>query len=93
MLSRTQDRLDDLSKSIRETTGGIAHGFASDTSRPSLQKALDSIRSHQDFQGLPLKAAIWHVKHSSKSAFLDVKEETLDEMYETYIKGALLPLL
>jgi short-subunit dehydrogenase len=89
LLARSKDKLEALATDLRGShDGAIAYAFPSDTSRASLQKAFDDIRSHEAYKGLRLATSIWHVKHSSRAPFLEVTEDTLDEMMQTYIKGA-----
>lgn len=95
LLARNRDRVSSLASAIRSENpyagvGGplIAQGFETDTSSSRLKSTFDAISQHPDFKGKPLKVAIWHVKHSSKAPFLDVTEESFDDMLQTYIKGA-----
>ncbi|KAI9725475.1 MAG: hypothetical protein M1828_003146 [Chrysothrix sp. TS-e1954] len=77
---------DNLASSLPQ--GCILHPFPTDTTPANLSKTFRDIDAHPDFKSLPLKAAIWHVKHSSKKPFLQETPEAFGESIQTYTTGA-----
>ncbi|KAM5341350.1 hypothetical protein ACJ41O_014381 [Fusarium nematophilum] len=88
LLARNEERLNTLRDSLRGTSGGILHSFPCDTSPSNLQRTFEEIRKHPDFQGLKLKLAIFHVKHSLKKPFLQTSPDEFDRNVSEYTTGA-----
>jgi len=89
LLARDPSNLSKLCDDLRKSTnGGVLHSFPTDTSPPSLSKAFKDIAAHPDFNGLKLKLAIYHVKHSSKKPFLEETPELFGESLQIYTTGA-----
>jgi NAD(P)-dependent dehydrogenase (short-subunit alcohol dehydrogenase family) len=87
LLSRTAST--ELASSLQKSSGGgVLHAFKADTSAASLKRAFDEIKSHSAFQGLPLKVAVWNIKHSHKVAFEEETAERFEESLRVYVGGA-----
>jgi len=79
----------DLASSLRESSGGgVLHAFKTDTSAAALAKAFEEIKAHDAFKGLPLKLAIWNIKHSHKVPFEEETSERFEESLRIYVGGA-----
>ena len=94
LLSRTGDA--NLASTISKTSsGGILKAFKTDTSRKQLDSAFADIKSwakslhDDDGEGMKLKLAIWSIKHSHKTPFLEESSEKFSESLETYVAGAM----
>lgn len=80
----------ELASTLQKSSGGgILHAFKSDTSAAALKSAFEQIRSHPDFAGLPLKMAIWNIKHSHKCTFEEETSERFAESLQVYVTGAM----
>lgn len=66
----------------------MIEAFPTDTSKTSLEKAFQDIRSHDSFKNLKLELAIYSIKHSSKKPFLEETREEFEESLEVYVGGA-----
>ena len=67
LLARRQDSLESVVSKVRETSpNAVLEVFPTDTSKSSLEKTFQDIKSHQTFKDLKLKLAIYSIKHSSK---------------------------
>ena len=79
----------ELASSLQKSSGGgTLHAFKTDTSSTSLQQAFAEIKSHSAFQGLPLRVAIWNIKHSHKVPFEEETSERFEESLTVYVGGA-----
>jgi short-subunit dehydrogenase len=88
-LARNADRLEETVEKIRQQTGQKAvEGFATDTQPSNLTFAFEKIRSHPSFEGLKLKLALFHIKHSSREPFLETSPESYGKALEEYNVGA-----
>lgn len=92
VLARNEENLKQLCQTIRTSAQSgstpVVEAFPTDTSPESLSRTFKAIASHQAFQGLKLRLAIYHVKHSSKEPFLDTKPEDFSKSLHTYTTGA-----
>ncbi|KAK4990078.1 hypothetical protein LTR66_006899, partial [Elasticomyces elasticus] len=89
LLARRPEPLHDLAKSLRsQTPNAVLEAFPTDTSPDSLTKAFHDIKSHKSFEGLKLKMAVYHIKHSSKKPFMTETRDEFMESMETYVGGA-----
>ena len=70
------------------SAGGTLHAFQTDTSAASLRRAFEEIRAHDAFRDLPLKLAVWNIKHSHRVAFADETAERFEESLRVYVGGA-----
>jgi NAD(P)-dependent dehydrogenase (short-subunit alcohol dehydrogenase family) len=87
LLSRTGSS--DLASSLQKSSGGgILHAFKADTSAASLKKAFEEVKAHEAFKGLPLKVAIWNIKHSHRVPFEEETSERFEESLRVYVGGA-----
>jgi NAD(P)-dependent dehydrogenase (short-subunit alcohol dehydrogenase family) len=87
LLSRTGDP--SLASTLSTSSnGGTLHAFKTDTSAASLQRAFAEIKSHPAFHNLPLKLAIWNIKHSHKVPFEEETSERFEESLRIYVGGA-----
>jgi NAD(P)-dependent dehydrogenase (short-subunit alcohol dehydrogenase family) len=99
LLSRTgSDQLtEDIGKSIHDDTSslseqGILKAFRTDTSRSQLDKAFADIKKWSTTLGvddLKLKLAIFNIKHSHRTPFLEETTDKFSESIETYVTGAM----
>ena len=88
-LARNADRLEETVEKIRQQTGQKAvEGFSTDTQPSNLTFAFEKIRSHPSFEGLKLKLALFHIKHSSREPFLETSPESYGKALEEYNVGA-----
>lgn len=91
LLSRTGDikLADSISKS---SGGGSLRAFKTDTSDASLSKAFDEIKSWSDSlsKDLKLKLAVFSIKHSHKTPFLEETAERYTDSMTTYATGAVV---
>jgi NAD(P)-dependent dehydrogenase (short-subunit alcohol dehydrogenase family) len=89
LLARRPDAIQSSISKIRSANpSAVLEAFPSDTSKASLEKAFQDIKSHKSFQGLKLNMAIYSIKHSSKKPFLEETREDFEESLETYVGGA-----
>ncbi|KAI1622289.1 hypothetical protein EDD37DRAFT_651577 [Exophiala viscosa] len=76
----------------RESQGGTLRAFKTDTTESSLTSVFEEIKSwaksHQ--QQLPLKLAIWNIKHSHKVPFEDESPAKFGDSLQTYVTGAMV---
>ena len=90
LLSRTGDP--SLASTLARTSnGGTLKAFKSDTSRSQLETAFKDIKSWAESidKDLKLKLAIWNIKHSHRTPFLDETPEKFNESLEVYVTGAM----
>ena len=90
LLSRSGDQ--DLADGIAKTSeGGVLKAFKSDTTRQSLESAFKDVKSWSDSLGsdMKLKIAIWNVKHSHKTPFLEEDTQKFGDSLQTYVTGAM----
>jgi NAD(P)-dependent dehydrogenase (short-subunit alcohol dehydrogenase family) len=66
----------------------VIETFTTDTSPTNLQKAFQEIRTHKSFKDLPLKIAVYSIKHSSKKPFMTETYDDFTNSLETYVGGA-----
>lgn len=79
----------ELAASLHKSSGGgVLHAFKTDTSAASLKRAFDEIKSHPAFHDLPLKLAVWNIKHSHKVPFEEETAERFEESLRVYVGGA-----
>ncbi|KAJ9145447.1 Short-chain dehydrogenase/reductase SDR [Pleurostoma richardsiae] len=89
ILARNADNLSALAADLRKSSnGGILHPFPTDTQPDNLRSTFGAIAAHPEFQGLKLKLAIYHIKHSSKKPFLEETSEEFGDSLQTYTTGA-----
>lgn len=89
LLARRQESLDSIRKSLLEASpNSVIENFATDTKPSNLQRTFEDIRSHSSFHKLPLKVAVYSIKHSSKKPFMNETYEDFTESLETYVGGA-----
>jgi NAD(P)-dependent dehydrogenase (short-subunit alcohol dehydrogenase family) len=90
LLSRSADA--QLASIISSTSnGGILKAFKTDTSRPQLDKAFDEVKSWAESidKDLKLKLAVWSIKHSHRTPFLEESAERFDQSLSVYVTGAM----
>jgi NAD(P)-dependent dehydrogenase (short-subunit alcohol dehydrogenase family) len=96
LLSRTGS--DELASAIAESShGGVLKAFKSDTTRKALEGAFEEVKKWAGgLEGddgkngeLKLKLAIWNIKHSHRTPFLEETTERFSESIETYVTGAM----
>ena len=90
LLSRTGDP--QLASTLTKTSeGGVLKAFKTDTSRPKLESAFKDIKSWADSidENLKLKLAVWNIKHSHRTPFLEESAEKFGESLEVYVTGAM----
>jgi NAD(P)-dependent dehydrogenase (short-subunit alcohol dehydrogenase family) len=79
----------ELAATLQQSSGGgVLHAFATDTTAASLQRAFGEIRSHAAFAGLPLRLAVWNIKHSHKVPFEEETAERFEDSLRVYVGGA-----
>lgn len=89
LLSRTADP--SLAERLsRESQGGTLRAFKTDTTESSLTSVFEEIKSWAKSQDLPLKLAIWNIKHSHKVAFEDESPTKFGDSLQTYVTGAMV---
>ncbi|CZS93646.1 related to oxidoreductase, short chain dehydrogenase/reductase family [Rhynchosporium agropyri] len=89
LLARRQGNLNSVRSNLKETSpGSVVETFPTDTSPSNLKAAFQSIKSHQSFQDLKLKVAVYSVKHSSKKPYMDETYEEFTQSLEQYVGGA-----
>lgn len=74
----------------RTSEGGTLKSFQTDTTRASLDKAFEAIKSwskslSSSEEELKLKLAIFNIKHSHKTPFLEESPEKFSDSLETYV--------
>ena len=63
--------------------------FQADIAEPgSLKAAFEKIRQAEEFKGLKLKLAVFNVKHSHRSGFMEESREKVEESLRAYVGGA-----
>ena len=63
--------------------------FQADIAEPgSLKAAFEKIRQAEDFKGLKLELAVFNVKHSHRSAFMEESRSKVEESLTAYVGGA-----
>jgi NAD(P)-dependent dehydrogenase (short-subunit alcohol dehydrogenase family) len=72
----------------KSSGGGVLHAFKTDTSAASLKRVFDEIKSHPAFHDLPLKLAVWNIKHAHKLPFADETAERFEDSLRVYVGGA-----
>jgi hypothetical protein len=72
----------------KSSPDAVLETFPTDTSKESLQKAFQEIKTHKSFKDLKLSMAIYSIKHSSKKPFLEETREEFTDSLETYVGGA-----
>lgn len=89
LLSRS---ISETSKTYTDLTTSCPDGtflpVSTDTSSTSLKSAFEQIHSSPQTKDLPLKLAIFNIKHSHKTPFLEETREKFDESMQIYIGGA-----
>ena len=81
--------LADLHATLPAETAATVLPFSTDISKPgALAKTFASIRATPAFAGLPLRLAVFNVKHSHKVPFLEESREHLEHSLTTYVGGA-----
>ncbi|KAI9690992.1 MAG: hypothetical protein M1822_008612 [Bathelium mastoideum] len=89
LLARRPEPLHELTTSLRSSApGSVIEAFPTDTQPDSLQRAFDAIGAHPSFAGLPLSLAVYSVKHSSKTPFLEARYADFTASLTTYAGGA-----
>lgn len=91
LLARNPHNLEDLASTLRSQLpkdSPPVHGFPTNTDPETLKQTFQAIREHEEFMGLALKVAVWHVKHSSKKPFLEETSAAFGESLQTYTTGA-----
>jgi NAD(P)-dependent dehydrogenase (short-subunit alcohol dehydrogenase family) len=89
LLARNPSNLSSLTDSLRTSShGGILHAFPTDTNPSNLRQTFSAIAAHEAFPGLKLKLAIYHVKNSHKTPFLEETPEAFAEAQQVYTTGA-----
>ncbi|KAH6896020.1 hypothetical protein B0T10DRAFT_479319 [Thelonectria olida] len=88
LLARNADNLTSLCSSLKESSGGVLNAFPTDTNPENLRRTFKDIANHPDFKDLKLKLAIYHVKHSNKTPFLDQTAEAFGDSLQTYTTGS-----
>jgi NAD(P)-dependent dehydrogenase (short-subunit alcohol dehydrogenase family) len=90
LLSRsvTSKLADEISQS---SNGGILKAFQTDTSRSRLESAYKEIKTWAESidKDLKLKLALWSIKHSHRTPFLEESNEKFSESIEVYVTGAM----
>ena len=90
LLSRTGDP--QLASTLSTTSqGGTLKAFKTNTSRSSLEKTFKEIKTWSDSisPDLKLKLAVWNIKHSHRTPFLEETSDKFSESIEVYITGAM----
>ncbi|KAI5463559.1 hypothetical protein BGZ63DRAFT_381723 [Mariannaea sp. PMI_226] len=88
LLARNAENLTSLCSTVRKSTNGVVEAFPTDTNPDNLRRAFKDIANHPSFKGLKLKLAIYHVKHSNRSPFLEQTAEAFGDSLQTYTTGS-----
>ena len=89
LLARRPESIQSVISTIRkDSPDAVLEAFPSDTSKASIEKAFQDIKSHKSFEGLKAEIAIYSVKHSSKKPFLEETRKEFVESLEEYVGGA-----
>ncbi|KAL8725484.1 MAG: hypothetical protein Q9166_007322 [cf. Caloplaca sp. 2 TL-2023] len=88
LLARNPSNLSSLATSLRlSVQDATIETIPTDTQPSSLSAAFTAIKSHQSFEGLKLKVAIFSIKHSSKKPFLEETHEEFTQSLNEYVGG------
>lgn len=89
LLARRPDSLSSIRSSLlSDNPSAVVESFPTDTTPANLEAAFAAIASHPSFASLKLRLAIYNVKHSSKSAFLDATHAAFVDSLAVYAGGA-----
>ena len=90
LLSRSITTTTPHVQSLQQSSQGVPIlPFQADIAEPgSLKAAFERIRSAEEFKGLKLELAVFNVKHSHRSGFMEETRSKVEESLRAYVGGA-----
>jgi len=89
LLARRPEPLHELAQKLRgDVPNSVFEPFSTDTTPQKLASTFQEIKAHESFKGLKLQIAIFSVKHSHRTPFMDETYNQFTESMTTYVGGA-----
>jgi len=89
LLARNPSTLTSVAENLTTTSpGSVIATFPTDTTPSSLAQTFKDIRTHPSLRGLKLKIAVFSIKHSHKTPFMNETYDAFTDSLTSYVGGA-----